>query len=51
MRPTVRRRNGTVRDFVYQLTIFPHGAHDDDVDAFTQLLARWQARRPVRSSW
>lgn len=40
-----------VDDFVYQLTIFPHGAHDDDVDAFTQLLARWQARRPIRSSW
>lgn len=31
-----------VDDFLYQLMIFPHGAHDDDVDAFTQLLVRWQ---------
>lgn len=33
-----------VDDFLYQLTTFPAGAHDDDVDAFTQLLVRW--RRP-----
>lgn len=32
-----------VEDFVHQLTVFPRGAHDDDVDAFTQLLVRWQA--------
>ena len=36
-----------VDDFLYQLTVFPHGAHDDDVDAFTQLLVRWQ--RPHRA--
>ena len=24
---------------------FPMGAHDDDVDAFTQLLLRWHPRR------
>lgn len=31
-----------VEDFVHQLTVFPRGAHDDDVDAFTQLLVRWR---------
>ena len=36
-----------VEDFLHQLTVFPHGAHDDDVDAFTQLLVRLQ--RPVVS--
>ena len=34
-----------VDDFVEQLAIFPVGAHDDDVDAFTQLVIRWQRRR------
>ena len=34
-----------VEDFVEQLAIFPVGAHDDDVDAFTQLVIRWQRRR------
>jgi predicted phage terminase large subunit-like protein len=34
-----------VEDFVHQLTAFPQGAHDDDVDAFTQLLVRWSRRR------
>jgi predicted phage terminase large subunit-like protein len=34
-----------VDDFLYQLTVFPNGAHDDDVDAFTQLLVRWQRPR------
>ena len=34
-----------VEDFVHQLIVFPRGTHDDDVDAFTQLLVRWQ--RPV----
>lgn len=29
-----------VDDFVHQLTVFPRGAHDDDVDAFTQLVLR-----------
>jgi predicted phage terminase large subunit-like protein len=39
-----------VDDFLYQLAVFPHGAHDDDVDAFTQLLVRWQ-RRTVSCVW
>ena len=39
-----------VDDFLHQLTIFPNGAHDDDVDAFTQLLVRWQ-RPPVSLVW
>lgn len=39
-----------VDDFLYQLTVFPHGAHDDDVDAFTQLLVRWQ-RPTVSCVW
>ena len=38
-----------VEDFLHQLTVFPHGAHDDDVDAFTQLLVRWQ--RPAADDW
>jgi len=38
-----------VEDFLYQLTVFPHGAHDDDVDAFTQLLVRWQ--QPAVDDW
>jgi predicted phage terminase large subunit-like protein len=39
-----------VDDFLYQLMVFPHGAHDDDVDAFTQLLVRW-GQRAVRTTW
>jgi predicted phage terminase large subunit-like protein len=35
-----------VEDFVHQLTVFPQGTHDDDVDAFTQLLVRWSRPRP-----
>ena len=31
-----------VDDFLYQLTGFPNSAHDDDVDALTQLVVRWQ---------
>jgi phage terminase large subunit-like protein len=41
-----------VEDFLHQCTVFPRGAHDDDVDAFTQLLARWQqptVRYSIRS--
>ena len=34
-----------VLDFIEQLAAFPHAAHDDDVDAFTQLIARWRRRR------
>jgi predicted phage terminase large subunit-like protein len=37
-----------VDDFLYQLTVFPRGSHDDDVDAFTQLIVRWQ--HPVMES-
>ena len=45
-----------VDDFLYQLTAFPSGAHDDDVDAFTQLLVRWQRggaghRRILEAVW
>jgi predicted phage terminase large subunit-like protein len=41
-----------VEDFLYQLTVFPRGAHDDDVDAFTQLLVRWQQPQPcTRATW
>jgi len=39
-----------VDDFLYQLTVFPKGANDDDVDAFTQLLVRWQ-RPPEFCVW
>jgi predicted phage terminase large subunit-like protein len=45
-RPTLP--NGTpiparawVEDFIEQLAAFPNGEHDDDVDAFTQLLIQW----------
>lgn len=34
-----------VEDFIEQLAVFPKGEHDDDVDAFTQLLVRWQRSR------
>ena len=37
-----------VEDFLYQCTTFPTGAHDDDVDAFTQLVVRWQRPQPPR---
>ena len=35
-----------VDDFIEQLAVFPKGAHDDDVDAFTQLILRWR-HQPV----
>ena len=38
-----------VDDFLHQCSVFPTGAHDDDVDAFTQLVARWS--QPERSNW
>jgi predicted phage terminase large subunit-like protein len=38
-----------VPDFIEQLAAFPQGAHDDDVDAFTQLLARFRRRPPPLS--
>lgn len=36
-----------VEDFVEQMAVFPKGEHDDDVDAFSQLMIRW--RRPAIS--
>ena len=35
-----------VDDFIEQLAVFPKGAHDDDVDALTQLLLRWNRSSP-----
>ena len=40
-----------VDDFVHQLTVFPSGAHDDDVDALTQLLVRWARPSPTVRVW
>ncbi|MCX6543509.1 MAG: phage terminase large subunit [Acidobacteria bacterium] len=40
-----------VDDFLHQLTVFPNGAHDDDVDAFTQLLVRGLRRRRIHATW
>ena len=39
-----------VEDFRHQLAVFPQGAHDDDVDAFTQLLVRCQRPRRIMSA-
>ena len=36
-----------VDDFIEQLAVFPKGTHDDDVDAFTQLLLRWRHQRAL----
>ena len=36
-----------VDDFIEQLAVFPKGAHDDDVDALTQLVLRCRRRRGV----
>jgi hypothetical protein len=36
-----------VDDVIEQLAAFPTGEHDDDVDAFSQLLVRWH--RPALS--
>jgi predicted phage terminase large subunit-like protein len=35
-----------VEDFVDTCAVFPKGAHDDDVDALTQLLVRWNRPLP-----
>lgn len=40
-----------VDDFIHQLAIFPNGAHDDDVDAFSQLLVRLRKPRFVSVTW
>lgn len=34
-----------VNQFVDNCAMFPNAAHDDDVDAFTQLMIRWQTRQ------
>ena len=39
-----------IDDFVDQCAAFPNGAYDDDVDAFTQLLVRWQRPQRVMSA-
>ena len=31
-----------VDDFLHACTVFPRGRHDDDVDAFTQLVTSWE---------
>jgi predicted phage terminase large subunit-like protein len=31
-----------VDDFIHACTVFPRGRHDDDVDAFTQLVTGWK---------
>ena len=33
-----------VTDFIEELARFPSGAHDDDVDAFSQLVAHWRRK-------
>ena len=43
-----RPERAWVDDFLHQLCVFPTGAHDDDVDAFSQLIAR--CVRP-KSGW
>ena len=40
-----------VDDFLYQFSVFPNGAHDDDVDAFTQLLVQWSKPRYHKATW
>ena len=40
-----------VDDFLYQCSVFPNGAHDDDVDAFTQLLVQWSKPRYHKATW
>ena len=30
-----------VNDFIEECAVFPNGAHDDQVDAMTQALLRW----------
>jgi predicted phage terminase large subunit-like protein len=35
-----------VSDFIEECAVFPHGAHDDQVDAMTQALLRWNMAVP-----
>jgi predicted phage terminase large subunit-like protein len=46
----LRSDRAWVDDFLHQLEVFPTGAHDDDVDAFTQLLVRWR-KAPGRATF
>jgi predicted phage terminase large subunit-like protein len=34
--------HGWVNEFIESCAVFPNGAHDDDVDTFTQAMIRWQ---------
>jgi predicted phage terminase large subunit-like protein len=45
----LRPERAWVDAFLHQLCVFPTGAHDDDVDAFTQLVAR--CVQPERDDW
>jgi predicted phage terminase large subunit-like protein len=36
-----------VNDFIEECAAFPNGAHDDQVDAMTQILLRWNRPREV----
>jgi predicted phage terminase large subunit-like protein len=38
-----------VEEFIYELTVFPSGIHDDDVDAASQILIRWILATPSPS--
>jgi predicted phage terminase large subunit-like protein len=38
-----------VNDFIEECAAFPNGAHDDQVDAMTQILLRWNA--PVEQTY
>ena len=35
-----------VNDFIEECAAFPNGAHDDQVDAMTQMLLRWNMAPP-----
>jgi len=37
-----------VNDFIEEMVAFPNGAHDDQVDAMTQLLLRWNAPQETK---
>jgi hypothetical protein len=35
-----------VNDFIEECAAFPNGAHDDQVDAMTQVILRWHKAPP-----
>ena len=47
----LRPESAWVDDFIETCAAFPHGTHDDDVDALTQLLVRCQRALGVSSSY